>query len=72
MSWRHSFTRTHWLSLPLQGHFAAVTALALAPDGWTLLSAGRDKVAVAWDLRKQTKLRTTPLYEAVEGGAQAL
>ena len=28
----------------LQGHFSAVTSLSLSPDGWLLLSGGRDKV----------------------------
>lgn len=35
-----------------QAHFSAVTCLALSPDGWLLLSGGRDKVVVVWDLRK--------------------
>lgn len=50
-----------------QGHFSAVTSLALSPDGWLLLSAGRDKVVVVWDLRQGTKLATVPVFEAVEG-----
>ncbi len=51
----------------VQAHFSAVTALSLSPDGWTLLSAGRDKVAVLWDLRKYAQLATVPIHEAVEG-----
>lgn len=51
----------------LQGHYSAVTGLSLAPDGWTLISAGRDKVVHVWDLRKNTKLVTVPVYEALEG-----
>lgn len=50
-----------------QAHFSAVTALSLTVDGWTLLSAARDKVAVLWDLRKYAKLATVPVHEAVEG-----
>ena len=50
-----------------QAHFSAVTALSLSADGWTLLSAGRDKVAVLWDLRKYAKLATVPVHEAIEG-----
>ena len=53
--------------LPAQAHFSAVTALSLSTDGWTLLSAGRDKVAVLWDLRKYTRLATVPVHEAIEG-----
>lgn len=48
-----------------------MTSLSLSTDGWTLLSAARDKVAVLWDLRKYAKLATVPVHEAVEG-AQSL
>ncbi len=51
----------------MQGHFSAVTSLSLAPDGWSLISAGRDKVVHVWDLRKNTKVVTVPVYEALEG-----
>ncbi len=51
----------------LKGHFSAVTALSISHDGWTLLSGGRDKVVIAWDLRRHKKLATVPVYEALEG-----
>lgn len=51
----------------LKGHFSAVTGLAVSPDGWTLLSAGRDKVVHAWDLRDGKQTATVPVYEALEG-----
>lgn len=51
----------------MQGHYSAVTILSLAPDGWSLISAGRDKVVHVWDLRKNTKIVTIPVYEALEG-----
>lgn len=51
----------------VQGHYSAVTSLSLAPDGWSLISGGRDKVVHLWDLRKNNKLVTIPVYEAVEG-----
>lgn len=44
-----------------------MTSLSLTPDGWTLLTAGRDKVAILWDLRSHKKIVTVPLFEAVEG-----
>lgn len=44
-----------------------MTSLSLAPDGWSLISGGRDKVVHVWDLRKNTKLVTVPVYEALEG-----
>lgn len=52
---------------PLQGHFSAVTSLALSTDGWLLMSGGRDKVVHVWDIRNKAKLSTVPIYEAVEG-----
>ena len=51
----------------MQGHFSAVTSLALTPNGWGLLSAGRDKTAMLWDLRTHAQLATVPVFETVEG-----
>lgn len=51
----------------LQGHFSAVTALSFGPDDWTLLSGGRDKVAILWDLHTNTKMTAIPTFEALEG-----
>lgn len=56
-----------WTHFPLQDHFSAVTSLSLSVDGWTLLTAGRDKVAILWDLRSHTKIITVPVFEALEG-----
>jgi WD40 repeat protein len=53
----------------LQGHFSAVTSLALAPDNWTLLSSSRDRTVHLWDLRTHAKIATVPIHEAVEGGS---
>jgi len=46
---------------------SAVPALCLAPDGWHLLSGGRDKVVCVWDIRNGSKVATLPVYEALEG-----
>jgi len=51
----------------VQGHFSAVTDLAVAPGNWSLLSAGRDSVVIMWDLRTFAKLATVPVYEVLEG-----
>jgi U3 small nucleolar RNA-associated protein 13 len=51
----------------MQGHMSAVTCLALAPDGWRLLSGGRDKVVIMWDLRTATKVATIAVLETLEG-----
>ncbi|KFP83408.1 Transducin beta-like 3, partial [Acanthisitta chloris] len=49
----------------LDGHFSAVTSLAFA-DGNTLLSSGRDKICIMWDLQTRESTRTVPVYETVE------
>ncbi|KFW84515.1 Transducin beta-like 3, partial [Manacus vitellinus] len=49
----------------LDGHFSAVTSLAFA-DGNTLLSSGRDKICMVWDLESRESKRTVPVYETVE------
>lgn len=46
---------------------SAVPALALSPDGWHLLSGGRDKVVCVWDIRDGGKVTTVPVFEALEG-----
>ncbi|XP_058084922.1 protein TORMOZ EMBRYO DEFECTIVE [Magnolia sinica] len=50
----------------LEKHFSAVTSLALSEDGWTLLSAGRDKVVNLWDLHSYSFKMTVPTYEVLE------
>ena len=49
------------------GHFSAVTCLGLSPDGWMLLSGGRDKMVHVWDIRVHKKVTALPVYEAIEG-----
>ena len=44
-----------------------MTSLSISPDGWTLLSGGRDGVVIAWSLRDYKKIATVPVYEALEG-----
>eukprot|EP00775_Hariotina_reticulata_P012078 gene12078-12218_t len=51
------------------GHMSAVPALALSPDGWQLLSGGRDKVVCVWDIRNGSRVATVPVFEALEGVA---
>ena len=51
----------------VQAHNSAATSRALAPDGWSLLSGGRDGIVVLWDLRSHDQLAVVPVYEAVEG-----
>ncbi|XVE62302.1 hypothetical protein DITRI_Ditri06bG0107400 [Diplodiscus trichospermus] len=50
----------------LEKHFSAVSAIAVSEDGWTLLSAGRDKVVNVWDLHDYRCKSTVPTYEVLE------
>ncbi|CAD6262511.1 unnamed protein product [Miscanthus lutarioriparius] len=50
----------------LKEHFSAVSSLTLSDDGQTLLSAGRDKIVTAWDIRKYSSKKTIPTYEMIE------
>uniref|UniRef100_A0A1J3DCT9 Transducin beta-like protein 3 n=1 Tax=Noccaea caerulescens TaxID=107243 RepID=A0A1J3DCT9_NOCCA len=50
----------------LNKHFSAVTSIAVSEDGWTLLSAGRDKVVNVWDLHDYSCKTTVATYEVLE------
>ncbi|PON77530.1 Guanine nucleotide-binding protein, beta subunit [Parasponia andersonii] len=50
----------------LNGHHSTVTSVALSEDGGTLLSAGRDKVVMLWDLHDYSCKKTVLTYEALE------
>ncbi|KAH7855131.1 hypothetical protein Vadar_021569 [Vaccinium darrowii] len=50
----------------LDKHFSTVTSMAVSEDGWTLLSAGRDKVVNLWDLHDYGCKVTVPTYEGLE------
>ncbi|XP_072423649.1 transducin beta-like protein 3 [Chiloscyllium punctatum] len=50
----------------LDAHYSSVTSLAFTPDGNTLVSSGRDKIYIVWDLKTYKSERTVPVYETVE------
>ncbi|KAK2496104.1 hypothetical protein MC885_014128 [Smutsia gigantea] len=50
----------------LTAHYSAVTSLNFTADGHTMLSSGRDKICVVWDLRSHQATRTVPVFESVE------
>lgn len=50
----------------LTGHVSAVTAIAWTLDGQHILSAGRDKVVVLWDIKAGTKVRSIAVLESIE------
>lgn len=47
-------------------HVATVTAVAFSPSGWTLLTAGRDKVVNVFSLRSNQHLSTVLVHEGLE------
>uniref|UniRef100_A0A2I3HXX0 Transducin beta like 3 n=1 Tax=Nomascus leucogenys TaxID=61853 RepID=A0A2I3HXX0_NOMLE len=50
----------------LTAHYSAVTSLAFSADGHTMLSSGRDKICIIWDLQSCQATRTVPVFESVE------
>ncbi|RDX84550.1 Transducin beta-like protein 3, partial [Mucuna pruriens] len=73
--WDISKTKRKNCIATLDNHRSAVTSLAVSEDGWTLLSAGRDKagslslqifVVTLWDLHDYSNKKTIITNEAVE------
>lgn len=54
-------------SLTLKGHFSRVCALTIHNDNNHVISCGRDKVVILWNLNEQCAVSTIPLYEGLEG-----
>uniref|UniRef100_UPI00358F3981 transducin beta-like protein 3 n=1 Tax=Myxine glutinosa TaxID=7769 RepID=UPI00358F3981 len=50
----------------LEAHFSTITALRFTTDGSQLLSAGRDKVVIVWDIISNKQKRTIPVFESIE------
>lgn len=50
----------------LQKHRSTITSMAISDDGWTLISAGRDKVVDLCSLHDYRCLTTIPTLESVE------
>ncbi|WOG96997.1 hypothetical protein DCAR_0416336 [Daucus carota subsp. sativus] len=50
----------------LQKHQSAVTSIGLSEDGWTLLTAGRDKLVYLWDLHDYSFKSSVVVHESVE------
>uniref|UniRef100_A0A1B6ELF2 U3 small nucleolar RNA-associated protein 13 C-terminal domain-containing protein n=1 Tax=Cuerna arida TaxID=1464854 RepID=A0A1B6ELF2_9HEMI len=53
--------------LEFTGHFSKVTDIVFDDQHKYLISCGRDKVVILWDLRKGRQLLTLPAYESLEG-----
>lgn len=50
----------------LSVHMSAVSSLSFSSCGEKLLSGGRDRVVVLWDLKTNTSIRTIPVFETLE------
>nr|XP_003699221.1 PREDICTED: transducin beta-like protein 3 [Megachile rotundata] len=50
----------------LSGHFSKVTSLSFAEDDNYLISSGRDKVLILWDISSGSSIRILPVYEEIE------
>lgn len=50
----------------LTAHYSAVTSLSFSEGGHTMLSSGRDKICIVWDLQSYQTTRTVPVFESVE------
>ncbi|XP_051157551.1 transducin beta-like protein 3 [Leptopilina boulardi] len=59
--------KTGQKKLLLNGHFSKITSISFHEDGIHMLSSGRDKVLVLWDILKGTSLKVLPVYEGIEG-----
>ncbi|XP_018044138.1 PREDICTED: transducin beta-like protein 3 [Atta colombica] len=51
----------------LSGHFSKVTSLSFHENGNYLVSSGRDRVLILWDISTGTSIRVLPVYEGIEG-----
>jgi WD40 repeat protein/tRNA A-37 threonylcarbamoyl transferase component Bud32 len=55
----------------LEGHASAVTAVAIAPDGKTILSGGKDRTLRLWDAESGKEIRSVTLPQEVNAVAFA-
>ncbi|KAF1332149.1 U3 small nucleolar rna-associated protein, partial [Globisporangium splendens] len=51
----------------IQDHMSPATCVAFSMDGYTMLTAGRDRVVNFWDLRNNALRQTVVIHEAIEG-----
>ncbi|XP_034948506.1 transducin beta-like protein 3 [Chelonus insularis] len=59
--------KTGEVKVLLSGHFSKVTSLSFCSDGKHLISSGRDKVLILWNIVQKTSVRILPVYEGLEG-----
>jgi len=49
-----------------EGHFSQVTGIEFSKDQDTMISSGRDKVLIIWDLKHRNQIKTIPVFEHIE------
>ncbi|XP_049802000.1 transducin beta-like protein 3 [Schistocerca nitens] len=54
------------LEVTLTGHFSKVTDMTFDHNSKYLISCGRDKILILWDVDKECSVRTVPVYESLE------
>lgn len=52
--------------LVYSGHFSKITSLQFTPDGQNMISSGRDRVLILWNLDETKAVRVIPVYESIE------
>lgn len=62
-SWHSKTGKEH---LIYSGHFSKVTSLQFTPDGEFMVSSGRDRVLILWNLNESKALKVIPVYESIE------
>lgn len=53
-------------SVVYSGHFSKITSLQFTSDGEYMISSGRDRVLILWNLNESKALRVVPVYESIE------
>lgn len=62
-SWNSKTGKEHMV---YSGHFSKVTSIQFTPDGQNMVSSGRDRVLILWNINESKALRTVPVYESIE------
>lgn len=62
-SWNSKTGKEH---LVYSGHFSKITSLQFTSDGQYMVSSGRDRVLILWNLNDSKALRVLPVYESIE------
>ncbi|KZC07335.1 Transducin beta-like protein 3, partial [Dufourea novaeangliae] len=52
--------------MTLPGHFSKVTSLSFHSSGNYLVSSGKDRVLILWNISNESSVRVLPVYEEIE------